>query len=217
MILINLLPPELRKTRRSGVPPVVLTFDPVPLDTIVPFIDWGPFFSAWELHGRYPDILTDAVVGEEATRVYNDARKLLARIVAEKRYTAKAVIGFWPCNAVGDDIEVYADEQRSRVITVFHTLRQQLEKPAGQFDPSARDGIACPQHRSCGGDPRVAIRARDDCPIRGLEGSQMSRDAILALKPGDLVDLQWNHDCVTQGGSKFPERPIIKVAPRDSP
>jgi 5-methyltetrahydrofolate--homocysteine methyltransferase len=117
-------------------------FDPVPLDTIVPFIDWGPFFSAWELHGRYPDILKDPVAGEEATKVFNDAQKLLAQIVVEKRYTARAVIGFWPCNAVGDDIEVYADEQRSRVITVFHTLRQQLEKPAGQFDHALADFIA---------------------------------------------------------------------------
>ena len=117
-------------------------YEDVPLDEIVPYIDWGPFFSAWELHGRYPDILTDAVVGIEATKLFGDAQRLLARIVEEKRFTAKAVIGFWPCNTVGDDIEVYADESRGSVVTSFRMLRQQLEQPAGQFDQCLADFIA---------------------------------------------------------------------------
>jgi 5-methyltetrahydrofolate--homocysteine methyltransferase len=117
-------------------------FSDVPLSEVVPFIDWGPFFSAWELAGRFPDILKDEVVGTEATKLYDDARALLDRIVREKRYTAKAVIAFWPCNAVGDDIEVYTDESRSRVATVFHSLRQQLEKPAEQFNHALSDFIA---------------------------------------------------------------------------
>ncbi len=112
------------------------------LSEIVEFIDWGPFFSAWELHGRYPQILTDEVVGTEATKLFNDAQKLLGRIVAENLYTARAVIGFWPANSVGDDIEVYADESRSRVLTLFHQLRQQLEKPADQFNHCLADYIA---------------------------------------------------------------------------
>jgi len=112
------------------------------LEDILPFIDWGPFFSAWELHGRYPDILKDPAVGTEATKVFNDAKKLLGIIVGEKRYVAKAVIGFWPANAVGDDVEVYADESRSRVLTTFHFLRQQLEKPADQFNHCLADYIA---------------------------------------------------------------------------
>jgi len=118
------------------------TFAPVPLDEIVPFIDWGPFFSAWELHGRYPDILSDPAIGPEATKLYHDAQKLLDRIVTEKRYTAKAVIGFWPANSIGDDIEVYDDESRSRLITTFHCLRQQLEKPAEQFNYGLADFVA---------------------------------------------------------------------------
>ncbi len=118
------------------------TFAPVALDEIVPFIDWGPFFSAWELHGRYPDILTDAVVGTEATKLFADAQALLKRIVAEKRFTAKAVIAFWPANSVGDSIEVYADEQHSRTIGHFHHLRQQLEKPSNQFNHCLADYIA---------------------------------------------------------------------------
>ena len=117
-------------------------FDPVPLEEIVPFIDWGPFFSAWELRGRFPDILTDETVGAEATKLFDDAQVLLKRIIAEKRYTAKAVIAFWPANAVGDSVEVYTDEQRSSVVTKFHFLRQQLDKPADQFNHCLADYIA---------------------------------------------------------------------------
>jgi 5-methyltetrahydrofolate--homocysteine methyltransferase len=114
----------------------------ISLDELVAFIDWGPFFSAWELHGRYPDILKDPVVGPEAVKLLSDARKLLDRIVKEKRFTAKAVIGFWPCNAAGDDIEIYSDEKRSSVVTTFHMLRQQLEKPADQSNHALSDYIA---------------------------------------------------------------------------
>src|SRR5690606_4139092 len=101
-------------------------FADVDIAEIIPFIDWGPFFSAWELAGRFPEILKDEVVGTEASRLYADARNMLDRIVAEKWFSPRAVIGFWPANAVGDDIAVYRDEQRSAVLTTFHTLRQQL-------------------------------------------------------------------------------------------
>jgi 5-methyltetrahydrofolate--homocysteine methyltransferase len=117
-------------------------YDPVPLEEIVPFIDWGPFFSAWELHGRYPQILEDEVVGVEAKKLFADGQKLLAQIVREKRFTAKAIIGYWPCNAVGDDIEIYSDEQRTSVVTRFHQLRQQLEKPEDQFNHCLADYVA---------------------------------------------------------------------------
>jgi len=117
-------------------------FAPVPLAEITPYIDWGPFFSVWELRGRFPDILQDAAAGPEATKLYDDAQRLLGRIVREARFTANAVMGFWPANAVGDDIELYADEQRSRILTTFRCLRQQLEKPAGQFNHSLADFIA---------------------------------------------------------------------------
>jgi 5-methyltetrahydrofolate--homocysteine methyltransferase len=117
-------------------------FRELPLGEIAAFIDWGPFFSAWELHGRYPDILSDPVVGTEASRLLQDARKLLARIVGEKRYAAHAVIAFWPCHAMGDDIEVYASEENREPLAVFHTLRQQLEKPADQFNHALADFIS---------------------------------------------------------------------------
>ena len=112
------------------------------LEEIADFVDWGPFFSAWELHGRFPEILTDPVVGTEATKLYAEAQKLLAQIIAEQRYTARAVLGFWPANAVGDSVEVYADESRSKVLRTFHFLRQQGEKPSGQFNHCLADFIA---------------------------------------------------------------------------
>ena len=114
----------------------------VPLSEVAPFIDWAPFFSAWELHGRYPDILQDEIVGAEARRLHADALRLLDQIVRERRFTAHGVIGFWPCNADGDDVELYADETRSRVIGRCHHLRQQLEKPVDQGNLCLADYVA---------------------------------------------------------------------------
>jgi 5-methyltetrahydrofolate--homocysteine methyltransferase len=106
------------------------------------FIDWGPFFSAWELHGRYPDILTDEVVGVEATKLFNDAKALFERIIAENRFQPQAVLTFWPANSIGDSVEIYTDESRTQVLHTFHFLRQQLEKGAGQFNHCLADYIA---------------------------------------------------------------------------
>ena len=119
---------------------------PLSLSEIFEYIDWSPFFSAWELHGRFPEILTDAVVGEEAAKLFKDAKAMLARIVAEKRYTAKAVIAFWPANSIGDSVELYTDETRSKVLKTFHFLRQQNEKPADQFNHCLADYIAPKGH-----------------------------------------------------------------------
>jgi len=112
------------------------------LSEIADYIDWAPFFSSWELHGRFPDILTDEVVGTEATKLYADAQAMLKKIIAEKRYTARAVLGFWPANSVGDSVELYADESRTTVIQTFHFLRQQNEKTPGQFNHCLADYIA---------------------------------------------------------------------------
>ena len=106
------------------------------------FIDWGPFFSAWELHGRYPEILTDEIVGEEASKLMADARAMFARIIRENRFQPKAIQTFWPANSVGDAVELYTDETRSEVLHTFHFLRQQLEKPADQFNHCLADYIA---------------------------------------------------------------------------
>jgi 5-methyltetrahydrofolate--homocysteine methyltransferase len=113
-----------------------------PLEQIVPFIDWSPFFHTWELSGVFPRLLDDAKIGAQARKLYEDAQSLLARIVNRRALRAHAVYGFWPANAVGDDIEVYADESRAQVLTVFHTLRQQLAKRADQFNQALSDFIA---------------------------------------------------------------------------
>ncbi|MEO8205852.1 MAG: methionine synthase, partial [Chthoniobacterales bacterium] len=122
--------------------PGIQTFDNFPLDEIVNFIDWSPFFHAWELRGRYPQILNDPVVGTQARELFADAQKLLTKIVDEKLFTARGVWGFFPANRVGDDIEIYSDTSRSSVLTVFHTLRQQSKKPAGQCNYALADFIA---------------------------------------------------------------------------
>ncbi|HEU0149763.1 MAG TPA: vitamin B12 dependent-methionine synthase activation domain-containing protein, partial [Bradyrhizobium sp.] len=118
------------------------TFADYDLAELVPYIDWTPFFQAWELAGRYPAILNDATVGEAARALYDDARKMLERIVKEKWFTARATIGFWPVNAEGDDIVVYADETRAKKVATLHTLRQQLEKREGRFNSALSDFIA---------------------------------------------------------------------------
>jgi 5-methyltetrahydrofolate--homocysteine methyltransferase len=99
------------------------------LEEIAKYIDWSPFFSAWELSGKYPEILSRADVGAVARELFDDAQKLLGRIIREKLLTARGVYGFYPANARGDDIEVYADDSRKSVLTTFHTLRQQTAKP----------------------------------------------------------------------------------------
>src|SRR5690606_34799645 len=92
--------------------PGITVFDDIPLTELLPVIDWTPFFQAWELHGHYPDILTDAVVGVQASELFDDAQKILRKVVAEKWLRAKAVIGFWPARRVGDDIELVLTDQR---------------------------------------------------------------------------------------------------------
>ena len=103
----------------------------VDLAKLVPYIDWTPFFQTWELAGRYPQILSDNKVGTEAKKLFDDAQALLARIVAEQWVKATAVVGFWPANSAGDDIELFTDETRKSKLATLHTLRQQIAR-----DPS---------------------------------------------------------------------------------
>ncbi|MDQ0641688.1 5-methyltetrahydrofolate--homocysteine methyltransferase [Pedobacter sp. W3I1] len=144
----NLPVPEFTGTR---------VFDNYPLEELVPYIDWTPFFHTWELRGSYPKIFDDKNVGDEAKKLFDDAQTLLKRILDEKLLTARAVIGFWPANAVGDDIvlEVQSPESKvrsqpsdsglrtedSRLVTI-HTLRQQAEKVDGQPYYALSDFIA---------------------------------------------------------------------------
>lgn len=118
------------------------SFDDYDLAELVPYIDWTPFFQTWELAGRFPAILDDSKVGEVARSLYDDARKMLDLIVKEKWFRARATVGFWPANADGDDVVLYADESRSKKIATLHTLRQQLEKREGRFNAALADFIA---------------------------------------------------------------------------
>ena len=120
----------------------VRAFESVPLEELVPYIDWSPFFHTWELAGRYPAILDDPIVGTEARRVFNDAQELLELLVNDRALTAKAVVGFFPANAVGDDIELYTDESRSSVLERLHTLRQQVDKGPETINYALGDFVA---------------------------------------------------------------------------
>jgi 5-methyltetrahydrofolate--homocysteine methyltransferase len=106
----------------------VRILDDVPLEKIEPFIDWSPLFQAWELRGRFPQIIEEP----RAKELYDDARKLLAEIVEKRLLKARATYGFWPANAAGDDIELYADESRREVAARLHTLRQQQQTQSRQ-------------------------------------------------------------------------------------
>ena len=113
------------------------------LDTLISFIDWSPFFRSWDLHGRYPEILDDPIVGEQAVELFADAQVILSEIVEKKRLTAKAVFGLFPANSVADDdIEVYRDEKRNTVAGTFLTLRQQIKKREGKTNLALADFIA---------------------------------------------------------------------------
>jgi len=112
------------------------------LAELAQYIDWSPFFQTWDLAGSFPKILDDAVVGEAARNVYKDARAMLDKIIAGKWLTASAVFGLWPANAVGDDIEIYADESRAKTLMTWHNLRQQNEKAADRANFCLADFVA---------------------------------------------------------------------------
>jgi 5-methyltetrahydrofolate--homocysteine methyltransferase len=112
------------------------------LADLVPFIDWSPFFHAWELRGKYPAILQHERHGEQARRLFADAQELLEKIVSAPLLVARGVYGFFPANAVGDDVELYVDDNRSVVLTTFHFLRQQAPKETGSPNLCLADFVA---------------------------------------------------------------------------
>ena len=122
--------------------PGVSRFDDYPLTELVDYIDWMPFFNAWEFHGRFPQILDDPTVGEACRALYEDAQRLLTRLVDERWLTASGVAGLFPANARGDDIEIYADESRDEVMVRLHHLRQQRRKRADLHNDCLADLVA---------------------------------------------------------------------------
>ena len=111
---------------------------PMTVSELVPFIDWSPFFHTWELRGRYPAILEKP----EAKKLFEEAQELLDEIIRGNLLTVRGVYGFFPANSVGDDVELYTDDSRTSVLTTFHFLRQQMEKPGGQFNHCLADYVA---------------------------------------------------------------------------
>ena len=109
---------------------------------LIPYIDWTPFFQTWELKGRFPAILDDAEQGEAARALHEDAQEMLGRIVQDRWFNPKAVIGFWPANAVGDDIRLYTGDSRGDTLATFHGLRQQLSRRDGRPNLCLSDFVA---------------------------------------------------------------------------
>ncbi len=123
--------------------------DDVSVTELIDFIDWSPFFSTWELAGKYPAILDDKVVGEAARALFADAQKMLKEIVDKGWFKARACVGFWPANSKGDDIAVFGDEARGRPIATLHTIRQQLSHREGRANVALADFVApagCADH-----------------------------------------------------------------------
>ncbi|WP_166268266.1 methionine synthase [Marinobacter caseinilyticus] len=140
--------PEIDFDSHTPVKPSFLglrNFDNYDLNELIDYIDWTPFFIAWDISGKYPAIFDDPKRGEAAKSLFDDAQQLLKRIVEEKRLTARGVIGFWPASRRGDDIVVYSDESRSEELTTLHHLRQQDEKSPGKPMMALSDFV---QHES---------------------------------------------------------------------
>src|SRR4029453_1386542 len=114
----------------------------VSLRTLVEYIDWSPFFHAWELRGRYPAIFEDRKIGPQARELFDDAQKLLDRIVAKHLLIARGVHAFWHANSAGDHVDLYADDDRTMKLATFYFLRQQMQKPTGQLNHCLADFIA---------------------------------------------------------------------------
>ncbi|MCS7073967.1 MAG: methionine synthase, partial [Bacteroidia bacterium] len=129
--------PILVKPNRLGITTLSVT-----LETLRNYIDWTPFFATWELRGKYPKIFQDPVVGEEAKKLFDDANRMIDEIIRTNAIQVRGVVGLFPANSVGDDIEIYTDESRSEVRCIIHTLRQQGEKGEGIPNLALADFIA---------------------------------------------------------------------------
>lgn len=120
----------------------ITVFEDMPVEDLLAYIDWTPFFRIWRIRGRYPDLLDDEKVGKQATELIDDAKKMLQRIIDEKLLTVRGVVGMFPANAVGEDIEIYSDDSRKKISAAIHCLRQQEKKSSGKPNASLADFIA---------------------------------------------------------------------------
>jgi 5-methyltetrahydrofolate--homocysteine methyltransferase len=166
------------------VPPVpkvagIQVFKDYDLTEVAKLIDWTPFFQAWELHGRYPKILKDEVVGEEASKLFADAQAMLGRMIRENWIEARAVIGLFPANREGDDIALYADEQRERPLITVHNLRQQMAKPKDQPNWCLADFVAPAPVWDYLGAFVVTAGINENARVKAFEAANDDYSAIL--------------------------------------
>ncbi|MDE2134436.1 MAG: methionine synthase [Alphaproteobacteria bacterium] len=177
----------------SYVPPApaflgVRTYDNYDLAELVRYIDWTPFFQTWELTGRYPSILEDDKVGKAARGLFDDARKMLVKIVEEKWLTARAAFGFFPANAQGDDdIAVFGDKARKSPIATLHTLRQQMARDGGKPNLALADFIAPPGVADFIGGFVVTAGHGEEAHVKRLEAAHDDYSAILLRALADRL------------------------------
>ena len=177
----NYVPPVPRQTG-------IQVFDSIPLATLADYIDWMPFFNAWEFHGKFPAILNDELVGEAASALYHDARAMLEKIISEKWLTARAVIGLFPANRDGDDdIAVYTDESRTTRLATLHHLRQQRQKSGEQANRCLADFIAPPGVADYIGAFAVTAGIGIDKKVREFEAAHDDYNAILLKAIADRL------------------------------
>jgi 5-methyltetrahydrofolate--homocysteine methyltransferase len=155
------------------------------LATLAEYIDWSPFFHTWELRGRYPAIFDDPAHGPQARELFDDARALLDRIVKEELLHARGVFAFWPANNVGDDVRLFTDATRAAPLATFHFLRQQMQKPAGQYNHALSDYIAPAGPGHLGGFA-VGIHGADEI-ARRYEKENDDYTAIMAKALADRL------------------------------
>jgi len=161
----------------------------IAVSDLVPYIDWSPFFHAWELRGRYPAIFEDPKIGKQARELFNDAQELLERIAAKDLLVPRGVYAFWAANAVGDDIEVYVDDARTKKLATFYFLRQQMQKPTEQSNHCLADYIAPVSNRQSGdhlGGFAVSIHGADELSDE-FKGQNDDYSAIMAKALADRL------------------------------
>ncbi len=159
----------------------------IALNDLVPYIDWSPFFHTWELRGRYPAIFDDPKFGKQARELFDDAQQLLERIVAENLLVPRGMYAFWRANAVGDDVDVYADDAGTEKIATFYFLRQQMPKPPGQFNHCLADYVAPVENRQLPdylGGFAVSIHGADEV----ADGFKRQNDDYNAIMTKALAD-----------------------------
>jgi 5-methyltetrahydrofolate--homocysteine methyltransferase len=176
--------------------PGVTVFDDVPLDALRAVIDWTPFFQTWELAGRYPQILDDAVVGAQARELWRDAQAMLDQLIAEKWLTAKAVAGLWPAAQHGDDITVFDPAHPTHRVATLHTLRQQADKPDTRPNLALADFIAPAGHQDWVGAFAVNAGIGIETHVTRFEAAHDDYNAILLKALADRLAeacAEWLH------------------------